>query len=407
MNRTTHLPRQRQAARGAVVLQITLMLVLLSSLAVFYTARNAINEQRVSANELRTRHAYNAALAGLDYAAAYMTAGKDLALFPPGVTLANSKYQIKFCSPSIAVNPPACPSSPTTPLACTPLAAGETAPLLLSCGWSDDSQAVVQMIEQVAGAPTLASSFNMPVVTAGSNNMLTGGGSILNYHNDLTVWSGGGVPTQSATGKTFIRDLVAAPSPDPTADYRNVGTSPSCNNPPPLYKCSSSGTGLGADVIANDTALSTLSTRDFFIGFMGSSPETYRDTIAKYKVDLNNSLANEDSTSLSSLAGMKDSSIWVEGSVSSQIGSIGTVDAPVVLVINGDWNVTGAPVIHGVVFVTGNLTGTGSPKIYGALLSRQVSINGNAVVVYDPQAIQRSVRQGKVAHVPGTWRDWK
>lgn len=392
-----------------MVLQITLVMVLLSSLAVFYASRNAITEQRVSANELRTQHAYHAALAGLDYAAAYMTAGKDVTAFPAGVALAaspNSRYQVKFCSPAAIV--PACPAQSGTALACTaPTADERTAPLLLSCGWSDDNQAVVQMVEQVAGMPTLGSTFNMPVVTAGSNNMLTGGGSILNYHNDLTVWSGGSVPTQSATGKTFVRDLVAAPSADPSADFRNVGNSPACNNPPPLYKCSSSGTGTGPDVIANDTALSTLTDRAFFMSFMGSSPETYRDTVAKYKVDLNNTLTGEDSTSVSTLAGMKDSSIWIEGSVSSQIGNLGTVDAPVIVVINGDWNVSGSPVIHGVVFVTGALTGTGSPLIYGALLSRQVSLTGNATIVYDPQAIQRSTRQGKTAHVPGTWRDWR
>lgn len=401
--------------RGIVVLHVTLVLVLLSSLAVFYAGRNSINEQRVSGNELRTQHAYNAALSGLDYAAAYMNDGQDVLNFPAGVALSaspNSRYQVKFCSPTIASSPPACPSSSTGTLACTPPNAAleeDKAPLVLSCGWSDDDRAVVQMVELVAGGPTLSSQLNMPVVTAGTNNMLTGGGSILNFHNDLTVWSGGGVPTQSATGKTFVRDLVAAPSADPSIDFRNVGTSPSCNNPPQYYRCSSSGTGLGPDVIANDTSLSTLTNSQFFQAFMGSSLESYRDTIAKYKVDLNGTLPDnqQDSASLSSITGKTDTSIWVEGSVTSSIGNIGTADKPVVLVINGDWDVSGSPVIHGVVFVNGTITGTGSPTIYGAMLSRQVTLNGNAKVVYDPNAIKRSVTQGKATFVPGTWRDWR
>lgn len=411
------IPPSSRRARGVAVLHVTLVLVLLSSLAVFYTARDSINEQRVSANELRTQHAYNAAMSGLDYAAAYMNDGRDVLAFPPGIALSaapNSYYQVQFCSPdpAIAGNPPACPSSRSTPLVCTPpdrTKDEDKAPLVVSCGWSDDNRAVVQMVELVAGGPTQNSQLNMPVVTAGSNNMLTGGGSILNFHNDLTVWSGGSVPTQSATGKTFVRDLVAAPSADPAIDFRNVGNSPSCNNPPQYYRCSSSGTGIGPDVIANDTSLSTLTNDQFFQAFMGTSRESFRDTIAKYKVDLNGTLPDtqQDSTSISSLTGMADTSIWVEGNVTSSIGNIGTVDKPVVLVINGDWDVSGSPVIHGVVFVNGTISGTGSPTIYGALLSRQVTLNGNAKVVYDPNAIRRSVVQGKATFVPGTWRDWR
>ena len=67
---------------GASTLFITLILLLLSSLVVFYTARNAINEQRLSANEVRTKQAHDAASAGLDYAWLILPKVSDMVSLP-------------------------------------------------------------------------------------------------------------------------------------------------------------------------------------------------------------------------------------------------------------------------------------------------------------------------------------
>lgn len=399
---------------GVSTLFITLILLLLSSLVVFYTARNAINEQRLSANEVRTKQAHDAASAGLDYALAYFAKGLNINAFPTGAQLYSntsrpSYYQSAFCSlatyGAIGTNPPVCPTDHGSALTCTaPTTTELRTPVVVSCGWSDDDKAVIRMVAKGAGTPSLAGSITAPVVTSGVSNLLTGGASVLNYFNDLTVWAGGMVPIQSNTGKTFVRNLSTDPSAT-SPDFRNTGNSPGCNNPPSHYTCSTDGNNLGPDVIVNDTALSSLTPSDFFANFMGKEPVPYRDTVATYKVDLNNTLTGEDSTSIGSITGKTDSVIWVEGNASG-LGDIGTADHPVVLVVNGDLNFTASPVINGMVFVTGQVTGNGTPTIYGSLIAGSANLTGNAKIIFDPNVLGNARRLGKAAMVPGSWRDW-
>lgn len=406
----------RRQVRGIAVLHVTMVLVLLGTLAVLYASRGGIAEQRSAANEGRTQAAYQAALAGLDHAIAYFAAGSDVSLFPAagatpatGLLLPRSTYRVQFCSPSATVPP--CPAAPGDPLTCTAATGADLrAPVAVACGWSDDRTSRIQVVQKIAGSPATGGSITTPIVTYGSNNMLTGGGSILNYFNDLTVWSGGAVPTQSNTGKTFVRDTVSDPTPTPqTTNYMDVGNSPSCNNPPAHYVCSSRGSALGPDVIANDSALSSLSFAQFFATFMGASPSDYRSSRTTYTVDSSLPASPTNATSVSGIPADKRSNqvIWVEGSVLSQIPDLGTPTAPVVLVINGNWDVSGSPVINGLVFVTGNVTGTGNPRINGSLIASQVSINGNMVVVYDPTRLAIAGRAGTASTVPGSFRDWR
>lgn len=414
MNRqSTHgYPDSNQ--RGAGTLVVVLILLLLSSLVIFFTARNAINEQRLSANEIRSKQAFDAASAGLDIAFSYFTdGGNSLSTTLSTPTLYDGSgrpayFQATFCSPSAyaTANPPACPTLHTVPLSCTPPASDEQrTPIILSCGWSDDDQAVVRNMQQASGTPSLAGAVTSPVVSRGTTNLLTGGASIFNYFNDLTIWSGGNVPIQSNTGKSFIRDVSTDSSPT-SSDYRTTGNSPSCNNPPSHYTCSTDGISLGPDVIPQDSFLTSMTTDQFFANFMGKTPTPYRDTVATYRVDLNNGLTNEDSTSLASISGMTDETIWVEGDASG-LGDIGTADHPVVLVINGNLDLGANTVINGFVFVTGNVSGGAGATIYGALVATgNVGTNGNLKVIYDPKVLKNAESLGQAALVPGGWRDW-
>lgn len=412
--------------QGATTLFIVLILLLLSSLVVFYAARNAINEQRLSANEVRTKQAHAAATAGLDYALAYFAKDLDITSFSAGPQLypnntQASHYQSRFCSlatygpPGAA--PPDCPAAHTTAMTCTaPPNAELRTPVIVSCGWSDDDKAVVRIIAKASGTPSLAGAITAPVVSRGVTNLLTGGASVLNYFNDLTIWSGGAVPIQSNTGKTFVRDISTDPSAT-SPDFRTTGNSPACNNPPAHYTCSTDGRSLGPDVIPIDTALSTLSPGDFFERFMGKQPEPYRDTVATYKVDLNDTAvgslagsdlptASTDSSSLGSITNLGNKVIWVEGNTSG-LGDVGTQTKPVVLVIDGNLTISSNTVINGLVFVTGDVTGNGSPTIYGALIVAGANdLNGNPKIIFDPNVLSNARRLGKAAIVPGSWRDW-
>lgn len=400
-------PSSRQ--RGAGTLVVVLILLLLSSLVIFFTARNAITEQSLSANEIRSKQAFDAASAGLDIAQAYFTKGGNslsTTLSTPQLYDSSGRpvyFQTTFCSPSAyaATDLPGCPSTHTGTLTCNhPTAVEGRTPIVVACGWSDDDQAIVRQTQRVSGTPALAGNVTSPVVSRGATNLMTGGASIFNYFNDLTIWSGGNVPIQSATGKSFIRD-VSTDSTATSSDYRNTGNSPSCNNPPSHYTCSSQGgnvNSLGPDVIPQDSFLTSMSASDFFKNFMGKTPDTYRDTVATDIVDGANA---------ASINGKTDAVIWVNGTPSG-LNNVGTQEHPVILVIDGDFDVGSNMTINGLVFVTGNVTGSGSPTIYGALISTgDVDIGaGNTKVIYDPNVLGLLPPMGKAAYVPGSWRDW-
>lgn len=408
--------------RGVSTMTITMIIVLLTGLAMAYTSRNAINEQRLSANELREKQAFAAASAGIDYALAYMATngvdGTDSGTAPDVLTASavamtsggqSSYYQVRYCDNGVSADQLVCPTTRATALstvtACTTPSSLNSV-MAFSCGWSDDNGSVRKITQRLRLAPSLGGNVSTPLISKGTTNLLTGGASVLNHFNDLTVWTGQSILGQSNTGKTFINsdsgNITLTQS-----DLRNSGNSPSCNNPPSGYTCSTQGSTIGHDTISGDTRLSTLTSDQFFSLFFGTTPTLYRDNVASYKIDLSGTLTGEDSTSLSSLQGMGNKAIWVDGDVSGLPTPVGEPTKPVVLIINGNLDLSSNTVINGLVFVTGNVTGNGNPEIYGSLIvAGTSSFTGNLLVVYDPWVTSGAENVGKAGKVPGSWRDW-
>jgi hypothetical protein len=273
--------------------------------------------------------------------------------------------------------------------------------MAVSCGWSDDDSSVQRVLQIIGNTPSTKGDITTPLIAKGTTDLLTGGASILNYYNDLTVWSGGSMLGQSNTGKTFIRDPLTT-----TNDPRNTGNSPACNNPPPGYQCSTQGGKLGHDTVIGDTNLSSLSADAYFQFFFGLPPDVYRDNVATYIVDPSASLSNRNSTSTSSINGLGNETIWVNGDLTLS-GDIGTQQKPVTLIVNGNLNLGSNAVVNGLVFVRGSISGNGSPTIYGALIGGgTASATGNLKIIFDPLLFGAGHETGKAAKMPGTWRDW-
>jgi len=404
----------RAEQRGATTVIVSVVLMLAAGLVVLYTNRAAIMEQRLSGNEIRQKQAFAAATAGIEHALAYMRKGgidqdKDgtadslTSLTLAGTGSSSSYYMVAYCATNAI---PACPSAHGSAMPACTAPASLTQVAAVSCGWSDDDSSVQRVVQLMGNTPALAGTVSTPVITKGTTNLLTGGASILNYFNDLTVWSGGSFLGQSNTGKTFIRNQVTNPTASESDSYRSTGNSPGCNNPPTGYQCSTQGATIGHDTVLGDTNLSSLSADGFFQYFFGQSATTYRDQKATYKVDVNGTLSDSNSTSVSSIEGLQDQVIWVEGNASLP-GNIGTQDHPVILIVNGDLNMGSNAVVNGLVFVTGSVTGNGSPTIYGALISGgSADTTGNPKVIYDPKTLRGGYGLGKAAKTPGGWRDW-
>lgn len=411
----THELRQR----GVATIFITVVLLLAAGLIGLYTSRSSVVEQRLSASEVRAKQALAAANAGIDAALAHMRNGglyqndnlddgkfvlDTFATVELNGGGTSSFFHVVLSDASLPL--PECPTQHGGALAGNynqGVRLNEVA--AVSCGWSDDDASVQRVVQRITGTPSTGGGISTPLVTRGTTNLLTGGASVLNFFNDLTVWSGGSLLGQSNTGKTFIRDIVSNPVANVSFDYRNTGNSPACNNPPAGYVCSTQGSEIGHDTVGSDTSLSSKSVDEFFQYFMGQTADTYRDGTATWVVDGNGTLAKQDSDDVASIDGMADRVIWVEGDLT--LPDLGTAEKPVVLVVKGDLELSNNAVVYGLVFVFGDVSGNGSPKIFGSLISAgSANANGNPLIIYDPLALGAATSLGRAAKVPGTWSDW-
>jgi hypothetical protein len=87
---------------------------------------------------------------------------------------------------------------------------------------------------------------------------------------------------------------------------------------------------------------------------------------------------------------------------------IGTRNEPVILIVDGNLNVTGNVVFYGVLYVTGNFSSSGTPIFYGATVVEgdNTASAGTPSYVYDPLAFANLEPLGPVMVYAGTWRDW-
>lgn len=414
---------RRRQQRGAAALLTASLLFFGIALILLYTSRGAIIEQRLAAGDVRGRQAFAAANAGIDHALAYMQNGgidqdgdgaadplTALTLTQAGANVSTvpSFYAVRYCvngSEAAAL----CGATPAAGITGNCGAPVGSLVAVVSCGWSDDSASVQRVVEVLQGTASTAGAAAAPLVTRGAANLLVGGASILNYFNDLTVWSGGPLLGQSNTGKTFTRDIGDSNHrvADPNFDYRNTGNSPGCNNPPTGYSCSTQGSSFGHDTIFGDPTLASASAEAFFQRFFGQAPNIYRDSVATWVVDPPGgvTLANSNSTNVNTVAGLNGQVIWVEGNLT--LPSLGSQTRPSILIVNGDLDLQASPVVNGLVYVTGQITGAGTPTIYGSMISNGgASATGNIKIVYDPKVLSNVQNIGRAARVPGGFRDW-
>lgn len=409
-----------QRQQGAATIFITIVLLLAVGLIALYANRGAIMEQRLAANEIRAKQAFAAANAGLDAALAQWravtpnipTTNADRVALTP---LQNgggqaSYYQAGLYDSDPAVAKPACPALRTTAMPLAPQPPALTQIIVVSCGWSDDNTSVQRVSQVIGPSESTGGTVQTPLIARGTANLLTGGATIMNYFNDLTIWSGGSVLGQSMTGKTFVRNIATNAIASENDPYRATGNSPACLNPPAGYECSTQGGTIGHDTVTGDTNLANKTHAQFFQYLFGKELTAYRDTDATKILSGNNT---------SSMVGMKNEVVWIEGNASFPNGSPvigaaripgnpGTPAAPVIIIVNGDLDLSGFNgEINGMIYVHGNVTGNGGPTIYGAMIvAGNANASGNLKIIFDPVGLTNTPNIGRAAKLPGTWRDW-
>ena len=409
-----------QLQRGSAALPMGVLLLFVAALILIAVSRTTLMEQRMSGNEIRTRQALQAAQAGIDQALAYMRAGGIdqgpaaggdgqadgiTALSLPG----GARFQAFYCDPAPDPLPDpyppldACDSLPAT------CGAGFTntrwfrTPLVLACGVSDDGLGRQAIVVNLSGAPSLVTSPENPLISKGAIKV-QGSATIVNYHNNLTVWTGAPFTSVGAAGKTFVRNpgipqpaLTEEPPDPPSTCVLKLDTE-GTNDP---YICLTDKTIRGPDIIDDDVTLGNLSDVELFQRFFGTDFNNYRDAIASRVVSY---------AETGTLANVTSQAIVVTGATAYvSLPSMGTRDKPVVVIIEGNWAQGGSTTIHGVVYVMGDVDVNGNVEVRGNLtVEGVVSGSGSLDVIYDPFTLDKDRIQklGKAGQLSGSWRDW-
>ena len=391
-----------RSQRGLATLLVSVILFLLASVLLITVSRTTLMEQRMSANEIRTRQAFEAAQAGIDQAAVVMISSKvdananGIADAGPSATLAGSgaRYAVSWCQPGIALPANVCDTIGTT--TCTAVtAANFNTPLIVSCGWSDDGIARRLIQQGIGTVSALGGTPSNPLTTKGALNV-GGSANVVNYYNNLTVWSGGSLTSVGNSGKTFVRNPTVAP---PSPSTPPPGPPNSCSTSTD-YVCLTDKNNTGPDVIGNDPTLANLSDAQMFTNFFGQPDlATYKTEVAKVVIDAG---------AVGTLAGKLGDSIVVTGNTTLPNSTIGSRDQPVVLIIDGDLELQGTPFVFGIVYVTGNVTGGGNVTVQGAMvIEGSVTPTGSLDVIYDPLVGVGAMNTGRPGLIPGSWRDWR
>lgn len=432
-SRSNQLHRQR----GAAALLAAVVILFLTTLAALYVSRTALIEQRMSANELRHKQAFEAAQAGMDRAYLFLSAtpqgvdkdlngDPDLAATTNGLlaTLNNgSQYVVAFCEPVRVLAPTTKPQPPPDPNVCPNTPADQiqcpsedpevlrdpaelrvqnfSTPLVIACGWSDDLSARHTIMQGVGTNRPLATTPQIPLTAKGAMNV-GGSANVVNYYNNLTVWSGGALTSIGNAGKTFVRNPSVPPPSPATAPPDPPGSCTTSSD----YVCLTDKNSTGPDVIQSDPTLVNISAAQLFMNYFGRTlPQIIEDVSTR-------SILGSDKTALGSLAKAQGETIVISGNTTlpnvNGASAIGTRDRPVVLIIDGSLDLQGTPEVNGIVYVTGDVTGGGNLLVKGAMVvAGNVQPTGSVDIIFDPLATGNTENSGRAGLMPGTWRDWR
>jgi hypothetical protein len=233
---------------------------------------------------------------------------------------------------------------------------------------------------------------------------------VINRYGNTTIWAGDPVTLGNSNSiKTYILDNTPLPT-DPTEKTELLENTDSTVA---TQIISSSNLGIGFDIIESDPALSGLTAGDFFDNTFVLS----RDQIKTLAQNAGQLFPASDIASTDGLTGL----IWIEGDSHLSGGDIGTSTQPAIVIFNGNAQITGNPIIHGLVYVRGQLTITGTVSVVGASVIEAdpalvpaggdpVTGNGTINQIFAPSLLQNDDKPplvGLTVAVAGTWKDWK
>jgi len=361
--------------KGVVTIVTAVVLLIVITILALLTARVVIFETRVTANEVRAVEAFENAMTGLTSVLAYYHSGED-----------RSEAALEALEDTVNV-PPTWSVEDVEP-------AGRGLRVQVR-GYSADTTATSLVEQVIMGTASLASPINTPLTSKGIV-ALGGSGVVKNPEGNFTVWSGSAIDVDhNATGGQGFTQVK-----NPTGDGLIISTDQNY---------------VGSDVIDSDTALSSLTDDEMFENFISGTEydnAAYDTGFDFYKEMI--ATMNVSADAADTLKGRRDTVIVVTGDLVLGGGftdenSIGSVDQPVILVVDGNLDFNGNAEVYGVVYVRGNLqSATGNPEIMGSLIVEgDAPSSGNVTIIYDSSTVGNAGMLGPAIFMPGLWRDWQ
>ena len=356
---------------GAATLITSIMLLFIITFIVLFAASYSILRQKITANQYRYSQALQAADAGLEFGIVYLQENKSAILAnnsggyllpflnanTQNVTLANgSKYSIIYTNP---------------------IANNYDLINVASTGVNSDSSVTRVVNQQVQNYSMIVTLPDRTITTLGEVEM-KGSSKVTNTETDQTIQAGSAIDL-SGSAETII----------------STGTG-------------STAAQLGADVEENAPSLSGLSEEDLLENYFGT-------TSANLKNKANDYYSNDSNTNYSdTLSGKEGTFIWIDQTDGKATidGSavIGSVTQPVLLIINGDFHLSGSAVIYGIVYVIGGTDTdiTGSSQIIGSLITTgELKLNGSMQITFNSSVLNALQQMfSSYAKIPGSWRDF-
>lgn len=383
--------------KGVLTLVISLVILSLSTLVTINLSRAILMEQRIANNDNRARQAFEAAEAGINAALIYLGNDPDVDLngvidpvFDTNADGTGDSNSADIGTGSVTVT--------TTDLS------GDMASIrIVAQGFSDDRSATRTITQTLVTINPLPNMPDNPLVTRGGI-VISGSATVHNPEGHSTIWSGGDIDLGSNNStSTEVPDIG-----DP--GY------PACMDIPMTCNLVSASNRLiaGVDVIENDSSLGALTSDEVFQNFFGTNPTTYRASLVT--IDTTPATAAADSHLATHEV------VWIDGNANLSNITVGCTTAvtgsgvcpaantkPSIVIVDGDATFGGTPHFYGLLFVRGNVTGSGSVTVHGAMViggTSNSSTGGSLDIWYSSSVLEGVARAGATTGSAGTWRDF-
>jgi Tfp pilus assembly protein PilX len=406
----------RQTQKGAVTLLTALILLICITILTLFASKTVLVETQISADNYRMAQAVAAANAAMDFGVGYFdNGGFDQKINATGVagndsivdTIADTTYTsadgTQTTTASLTFDNAAgtrCVAAGSTP--------NMKSGLITAVGRSDDGLAARTISQCVGTIDVFGGNGPKQSLISRGGVGLTGNYQIINRFYNTTAWSGNAVKIgESASASTYLRPIGTSESDFTRAQLEDDDTTNAYTSQP----VSDRDKGNGVDTIASDPRLSSLTGDQFFNNFF------YGDR--KMMKELANSLDQVYSAGAIGSAAGKSGVVWIEGNATLNGGTYGTSTNPVIMIINGNLDTAGNPVINGLLYVTGQLDAAGTVEVLGSVIVEgdasmvpagedPVVGHGGVDLIYTPYTLDRAPNPiiGTTTVISGSWRDW-